>query len=174
MAAKAHRNQLRKGSDVPYITHVVHVATILMHYGFEEEVVLAGLLHDVVEDCEVTPEEIAQAFGDEVARIVEAMTKPAGMSWEGARAAIVAQLETGGPSVAAVKAADALHNIQSILHDMQAVGPAVWDRFNRGAEPTLQYYRSVLAGVRSWLARHPLTDELDRAVREIEAAIRTT
>jgi (p)ppGpp synthase/HD superfamily hydrolase len=170
LAARAHRHQLRKGSaDVPYIVHVAHVSVILLRYGFEEEVIIAGLLHDVVEDCGVEIETIAAAFGETVANLVQAVTKPPDASWEAARAAMVAQLEGGGPSVAALKAADTLHNIQSVLTDLRREGPLVWNRFRRGAEPTLTYYRAVLGGVRHWLGTHPLADELEQALRELEA-----
>ncbi|NJN65484.1 MAG: HD domain-containing protein [Chloroflexaceae bacterium] len=170
LASRAHQNQLRKGSaDVPYIAHVVHVSVILLRYGFEEEIVIAGLLHDVVEDCGIEVQTIAAAFGETVARLVSAVTKPPGVSWEAARAAMVAQLEAGGPSVAALKAADTLHNIQSVLTDLRREGPLVWNRFRRGAEPTLTYYRAVLGGVRHWLGTHPLADELEQALRELEA-----
>jgi (p)ppGpp synthase/HD superfamily hydrolase len=177
LAARAHRDQLRKGTDVPYIAHPVAVSIILVRHGFPEELAIAGLLHDVVEDCDVPLEEVAAAFGPEVARLVEAVseTKAAGgveRPWEERKAEKLAHLRAGGPDVAALKAADALHNARSVLADLAEVGPAVWSRFKRGAVPTLWYYREVLAGVRLSLAGHPLADELAAAVDELAAAVK--
>lgn len=171
LAVRAHQHQYRKGTETPYIVHVVHVSTILLRYGFSEEVVLAGLLHDVIEDCGVEAEEIAEQFGDTVANLVVAVSKPPDLSWEDSRAAMVAHLETAGTDVAALKAADTLHNAQSILQDVRRDGPAVWGRFKRGAEPTLRYYRGVVDGVRRWLGTHALAEELATAVSLLEEEV---
>lgn len=168
-AAQAHGQQVRKGSDVPYIAHVVHVSTLLLRYGYAEDVVVAGLLHDVVEDCGVDIATIAAAFGEEVARLVAAVTKPPDASWEEARATLLQQVSTGGPTVAALKAADSIHNARTIIADVQRDGPQVWQRFKRGYEPTVQYYRNIIATVQPWLDGHPLYDELRLAVSDLAA-----
>lgn len=168
-AAQAHRQQVRKGTDIPYIAHVVHVSTLLLRYGYHEDVVIAGLLHDVIEDCGIDQATIAAGFGDEVARLVGAVTKPAGLSWEEARTVMLAQVEAGGASVAALKAADALHNIRSILADVERDGEDVWQRFKRGYEPTLRYYQNLLTRVCRWIDMQPLYEELCVAVGELEA-----
>jgi (p)ppGpp synthase/HD superfamily hydrolase len=174
LAARAHRNQLRKGTDIPYIAHPVAVSVILLRHGFDEDLAVAGLLHDVVEDCDVPLAAIEAAFGPLVARLVDAVseTKTAGgveRPWEERKAEKLAHLHAGGPDVAALKAADALHNIHSILVDMRAVGEAVWQRFKRGAQPTLWYYQEILAGVRAQLGDHPLALELAEAVESLAA-----
>jgi (p)ppGpp synthase/HD superfamily hydrolase len=176
LAAHAHRNQLRKGTDIPYIAHPVAVAFILAGYGFGEDLVIAGLLHDVVEDCDVDLAQLDAAFGPGVARLVEAVseTKTADgveRPWEERKAEKLAHLRAGGPDVAALKAADALHNIQSIIADLREVGPPVWERFKRGSTPTLWYYREILAGVQAQLGDHPLAAELAAAVDELAAQI---
>ena len=175
-AARAHRSQLRKGTDIPYIAHPVAVSVILLRHGFGEDLAVAGLLHDVVEDCDVPIARIAAAFGPQVARLVEAVseTKAAGGAerpWEERKAEKIAHLLAGGPDVAALKAADALHNIHSILVDMAEVGAAVWRRFKRGATPTLWYYREILGGVEGQLGDHPLTRELAAAVDALAASV---
>jgi (p)ppGpp synthase/HD superfamily hydrolase len=171
-AARAHRNQLRKGTDIPYIAHVTHVSVLLIRLGFDEDVAIAGLLHDVVEDCGVRSDEIAAEWGARVAQIVQALSEPlapngAELEWEAARAAKLEQLRAGGPDVAAVKAADALHNVRSILADLLEVGPVVWQRFKRGPAPMLGYYRGIVAGARAWLGEHELVAELEAAVEEL-------
>jgi (p)ppGpp synthase/HD superfamily hydrolase len=174
LAAHAHRNQVRKGTDIPYIAHPVAVAFLLAGHGFGEDLVIAGLLHDVVEDCDIELGQLEAAFGPSVARLVEAVseTKTAGgveRPWEERKAEKLAHLHAGGPDVAALKAADALHNVQSILADMREVGPAVWERFKRGAAPSLRYYREILADVQAKLGDHPLAAELAAAVDELAA-----
>ena len=174
LAARAHRDQLRKGTDIPYIAHPVHVSLILIRHGFGEDLAIAGLLHDVVEDTDVPLERIAAEFGDAVARLVEAVseTKMANgveRPWEQRKAEKLAHLRAGGPDVAALKAADAIHNARSISADVRQDGPAVWGRFKRGADQTVWYYREILQGVRAKLGDRPIVAELAAAVDELTA-----
>jgi (p)ppGpp synthase/HD superfamily hydrolase len=173
-AARAHRNQLRKGTDIPYIAHPAAVSVILLRHGFGEDLAVAGLLHDVVEDCDVTLAELEARFGRRVAELVGAVseTKHADgikRPWEERKAEKLAHLRAGGAAVAALKAADALHNAHSVLRDVRADGPGVWNRFNRGAASTINYYREVTAAVREALGDHPLALELAAAVEELAA-----
>jgi hypothetical protein len=178
-AAVAHREQLRKGTSIPYIAHVVHVSVILIRHGFDEDLTIAGLLHDVVEDCNIPIDEIQVQFGQRVAQLVEAVSEQKAddggpLPWEVRKATKLAHLRSGGPDVAALKAADAIHNARSISADLQTDGPAIWARFKRGPEPTLGYYRDILEGVRLWLAPQPITAELADAVAELAGAIERT
>lgn len=173
LAARAHRSQLRKGTDIPYVAHPVAVMLILAQHGFGEDLLVAGLLHDVVEDTDTPLAAIHAAFGAEVARLVEAVSETksadgAELPWEQRKAEKLAHLRAGGPDVAALKAADSLHNVRSIIADLQVHGPAVWGRFKRGADQSIWYYREVLAGVEAQLGDHPLTHELAAAIAELE------
>jgi (p)ppGpp synthase/HD superfamily hydrolase len=175
LAARAHRAQLRKGTDIPYIAHPVHVSLILIRYGFGEDLAIAGLLHDVVEDTDVPLARITVEFGDAVARLVAAVseTKTADgveLPWEQRKAEKLAQLREGGADVAALKAADAIHNARSIIADLRQDGPAVWGRFKRGADQTRWYYREILEAVRAKLGDHPIVLELAAAVEELAGA----
>jgi (p)ppGpp synthase/HD superfamily hydrolase len=175
LAAVAHRNQLRKGSDLPYIVHPVHVSVILMRYGFGEDMAIAGLLHDVVEDTNVPLEAIRAEFGSEIARLVDAVseTKTADgveLPWEQRKAEKLAHLQAGGSDVAALKAADAIHNARSIVADLQRVGTSVWARFKRGPGQTIDYYRAIAAAARAKLGEHAIVGELDDAVQALEQA----
>lgn len=176
MAARAHRDQLRKGTDIPYIAHPVHVSLLLIRYGFDEDLAIAGLLHDVVEDCDVSIEQVTSEFGEEVARLVAAVSEQktvdgAELPWEERKNAKLADLRTGGKAVAALKAADALHNVHALTDDLRAVGALVWSRFKRGPEPTLWYYQQILSGARAWLGEHPIITELANAIGEMERLI---
>jgi (p)ppGpp synthase/HD superfamily hydrolase len=177
LAARAHRSQLRKGTDIPYVAHPVAVALILAQHGFGEDLLIAGLLHDVVEDTDTPLSAIHAAFGANVARLVEAVSETksadgAELPWEQRKAEKLAHLRAGDPDVAALKAADSLHNVRSIISDLRAHGPAVWLRFKRGADQSIGYYRDVLAGVKSHLGDHPLPRELAAAIESLDALSR--
>lgn len=179
LAAQAHRHQQRKAGDVPYIVHPVHVSTILLRYGFSEDVVIAGLLHDVVEDQGIPPKCIEADFGPVVAEIVAAVSERkleagAPRPWEIRKQEYLAQVREASPEAVAVKAADALHNAHSLARDLDRYGPSIWCRFSRGPDPSLWYYQSICALVRERLGQHPLADELTQAVSALERVIAET
>jgi (p)ppGpp synthase/HD superfamily hydrolase len=175
MAARAHRDQLRKSSDVPYIQHPVHVAIVLLKHGFEEAVVIAALLHDVVEDTTVTLADVRAQFGDPVAALVDAVTEQktdgAGhRPWRTRKDEQLAKLDAAPPEVAALKAADLLHNVQTTLLDVRAHGDAAWKRFNAPKADQLWFQSAVAARVRARLGDHPLVRELEDAVASLSKA----
>jgi (p)ppGpp synthase/HD superfamily hydrolase len=175
LAARSHREQVRKGTDLPYISHVVHVSVILIHHGFGEDLAVAGLLHDVVEDCDVPIEQLAADFGPEVARLVKAVSETKALDgselpWEQRKAEKLARLRAGDADVAALKAADAIHNARSIAADLQSTGQSVWDRFKRGPGETIGYYQAILEAVRAKLGEHAIVAELADAVAALENA----
>jgi len=177
LAATAHRAQKRKGSDAPYIVHPVQVSTILLRYGFAEDEVIAGLLHDVVEDQGVSLDSIEAEFGPAVAAMVAALSerKREGdrqRPWEERKKEALARLRQAGAGAMAVKAADVLHNAHSLMADLKGHGAAAWDHYSRGPEQTLWYYRSVLEIVETELGGHPLLDEVAAAVGDLERVIR--
>jgi (p)ppGpp synthase/HD superfamily hydrolase len=172
-ATRLHRDQTRKGSKIPYVTHLLAVAAIVGENDGTEDEVVAALLHDTPEDQggKDRLEEIRTRYGDEVAEIVDGCTdtyedpKP---DWLPRKEAYVAHMAEAPPSVRLVSAADKLHNARSILADLRAVGDELWDRFTGGREGTLWYYRALVeayAGTDS----NPVVEELNRVVREIEA-----
>ncbi len=176
LAAMAHRTQKRKGSDVPYIVHPVQVATILLRYGFAEDVVIAGLLHDVVEDQDVSLDTIRAEFGPAVAEMVAALSerkreggKP--RPWEERKKEALAHLRQASAGAMAVKAADVLHNAHSLGAHLQRDGAAAWQDYSRDAEQTLWYYRAVLEIVQKELDGHPLLDEVREAVDALNSVI---
>jgi (p)ppGpp synthase/HD superfamily hydrolase len=179
LAATAHRSQTRKGSDVPYIVHLVHVATILQRHGYGEDLVLAGLLHDIVEDQNVPISRIEREFGPVVAEIVAALTEQkmedgVPRPWELRKRDLLAQLSKASDDAVAVKAADTLHNARSLASDLRTQGPSIWPNFSRGPEATLGYYEKTAALVRARLGSQPLTRDLDRAVLDLAQAITET
>lgn len=172
LASQAHKDQLRKGTAIPYIVHPVHVAMVLQKYQFPDEVVIAALLHDVVEDTDVPLSQIAAEFGQAVARLVDAVSEKKTedgklRSWRERKAEKITQLANSDQLVGALKAADALHNCQAMLRDLQAQGAALWSKFRGSSADQLWYYTSLAAITRRLLGGHPLNDELDAAVAEL-------
>jgi (p)ppGpp synthase/HD superfamily hydrolase len=150
LAAQAHEGQVRKGSPVPYIEHPMAVAMVLDRAGFEEEVVVAGLLHDLVEDTHVTLEDIRSAFGDAVAEIVagcsEIKLDAQGKKrpWADRKRDHLEALKSASLATKAVTLADKLHNLASIAFDLDE-GRPVWSAFNAPREDVLAYYWAMLA-----------------------------
>ena len=148
-AAEVHKTQKRKGTDIPYIAHLLAVAGIALEYGANENEAIAALLHDAPEDAggEDRLEEIRQQFGDIVADIVEACSdtfvipKPA---WQKRKEDYIASIASKSSSARFVSAADKLHNARSILLDYCEMGDALWPRFATGKAGVLWYYRSLV------------------------------
>jgi (p)ppGpp synthase/HD superfamily hydrolase len=179
LAARAHRNQTRKGGDIPYLIHPVHVSVILIRYGFGEDVAIAGLLHDVVEDQDVPLAYIEAEFGPAVAEIVAALTekkKEAGQPrpWEIRKQEALAHIEGASLDAVAVKAADALHSTRQMAADLRQKGASMWGSFSRGPDKSLWYYQAVAEIVGRRLGPHPLAAELDAAVKDLALAIAKT
>lgn len=169
-AASAHREQMRKDTCIPYVAHLMSVCALVLEHGGDEDQALAGLLHDVIEDCGAEHEPvIRRQFGERVAAIVRACTdadvfpKP---PWRERKEAYLRHLKTAAAEVLLVSACDKLHNARSIVTDQRAIGNSMFSRFNAGKEGTLWYYRA-LADV--FLARLPgsLAEELDRMVQDM-------
>jgi len=179
VAAKAHRDQVRKGSQVPYIIHPAHAAIILLKYQFPEEAVVAAVLHDVVEDTDVTLPFIETEFGAAVARIVDDVSEkktapssgdgspPVKLPWRTRKQEQLDRLANADALAAAVKTADALHTCRSMLQDLAKQGADLWQRFRGTQEDQLWYYTSMAALLRRRLGGHPICDELDAAVAEL-------
>jgi (p)ppGpp synthase/HD superfamily hydrolase len=167
-AARAHQNQVRKGSDVPYIVHPVGVMLTLQHAGeTDPEVLAAALLHDTLEDAGVTVEALAERFGQRVADIVAGASEPFSRDelWETRKQHTVAHLRTAPRAVQLVAAADKLHNLNSMAADHSVLGEGLWTRFNRGPREIAWYYRAVAASLQaSELGDHPLVQKLAATV----------
>ena len=152
MSAIAHREQTRKGSDIPYIAHPGAVAMILLRAGFDDANLLAAAwLHDVVEDTDVSLGDIQDAFPAEVAQLVDAMseekTDVAGnnLPWAERKSHHLQSMQNRGLAAKAVMLADKLHNMSSMLVDRETLGEALWDRFGASKADLLRYYRDMVA-----------------------------
>ena len=180
-AAELHRRDRRKGTDVPYLTHLLSVAVLVLEDGGDETQAMAGLLHDAAEDHPTSEgpsgrlRELEVRFGADVAGLVAFCTdhlelEPPSSRFRKDR--YVAHLreaeDLGGLRVSL---SDKVHNARSILRDLRLDGDRLWDRFNTGAAFQLRYYRGLVEAFRSREAigfSSPMIDELDRVVGEIE------
>jgi GTP pyrophosphokinase len=172
-AAELHRDQVRKGTEVAYLAHLMSVSALVIEHGGDEDMAIAGLLHDAVEDQggRRVLEEIRTRFGDQVAIFVESCTdayenpKP---PWRARKEAYLAHLEDATPKARVISNCDKLHNARSLLIDYRDQGEALWKLFRGGKEGTLWYYRTLVDRFRT-LGSHPrLVEELDRVVSELE------
>jgi (p)ppGpp synthase/HD superfamily hydrolase len=148
LAARLHRDQRRKVSDIPYISHLLAVAALVLEHGGDEDQAIAGLLHDAVEDQGGldTARLIRERFGPRVEEIVLACSDSDGAEkapWKERKLAYVASIAEKHPDALLVTTCDKLHNAASILRDFHRVGPAVFNRFTAGMDGTLWYYRSL-------------------------------
>jgi (p)ppGpp synthase/HD superfamily hydrolase len=171
-AAQKHATQTRKRTAVPYISHLMSVAALVLEAGGDEDQAIAALLHDVVEDCGGEPmlAEVRQRFGERVAGIVQGCSdaytipKP---PWSQRKLDYLEILRRAGDDVRLVSAADKLHNVRTILADYRVEGDSVWSRFSGQRDGTLWYYRAVLEVLRAGRPNR-LVDELERVVTELE------
>jgi GTP pyrophosphokinase len=171
-AAEKHKGQVRKASTTPYIAHLMGVASLALEFGGDEDIAIAALLHDVVEDCGGAPvlKEVRRRFGSRVAKIVEGCTDSATdpkPPWRERKETYIRHLKSADADTRLVSAADKLNNVRSILSDHRDVGEVVWERFNGGREGTLWYYRALVQEFKRGKANR-LIRELELAVEELE------
>jgi (p)ppGpp synthase/HD superfamily hydrolase len=171
-AAEKHAGQTKKGTGVPYISHVMGVAGLVLEAGGDEEMAIAALLHDVVEDCGGLPmlKEVEQRFGSRVARIVDGCTDAYGYPkapWRERKEKYLVRVRDEDDETRLVSAADKVHNTRAILMDYREIGDRVWERFAGKRDGSLWYYRS-LADEFERRGSNRLTRELARVVAELE------
>jgi len=146
-ATEWHAGQTKKGSGTPYISHLLAVSSLVMEDGGSEEEAIAGLLHDVIEDCGADyRERIQEEFGVKVLAIVEGCTDSDSVPkppWLERKKTFLKSLKSASHEVCRVAAADKLHNVRSIVADYGEVGDAIWQRFRGKKKGTKWYYRKV-------------------------------
>jgi (p)ppGpp synthase/HD superfamily hydrolase len=171
-AARLHARQRRKGTNKPYIGHLMSVASIVIAYGGDEEMAIAALLHDAVEDAGGLKRlrEIRRKFGKRVAEIVDGCTDSYGepkAPWLERKQKYIAHVTAEPEDTRLVSAADKLSNARDILEDVRADGIVAFERFTGKKDGTLWYYRTLVDVFRA-AGTNPLVEELDRVVKELE------
>ena len=174
-AAEKHTGQTRKQTAVPYLSHLMAVASLVLEAGGDEDMAIAALLHDVVEDCGGMPRllEVRRQFGSRVAKIVEGCTDSFGdlkPEWMERKKNYLRELKDADVETRLVSASDKLHNVRTILTDYRKDGDDVWKRFSGKKDGTLWYYRALSD---EYQRRKPnrVTRELAIAVAELERTV---
>jgi (p)ppGpp synthase/HD superfamily hydrolase len=163
------QKQKRKGKDIPYITHPLTVGLILARAGAREDVIIAGILHDTIEDSlptkKVTQQMLAGRFGDGVAALVASVTEfDKELSWEQRKLEALAHIENFSPDSLLVKSADIIGNLTELIDDYERIGDDVWKRFNASKKNLLGNARRVITALLQRWPQSPLAGDL----RDIE------
>ena len=174
-AFRLHNKQIRKGSNIPYISHLLSVTALVLEDGGDEDEAIAALLHDAVEDQggKATREVIFDMFGAKVIQIVDGCSdadtipKP---PWKERKQQYIDNLRDASTSIRRVSLADKLHNARSILRDLSKNGESTWGKFKGGKQGTLWYYQTLLelfleTDTDSWMI-----EELNRIVEQLSVS----
>jgi len=169
-ALKFHAGRQRKGTVVPYVVHPLAVGIILAGAGCSDQVIAAGILHDTLEDTPITVDEIQDMFGHKVASLVVACSEPdKSLPWAIRKQDFIASMKNAPLDVRVITCADKLHNLRSMVRDLEALGDDLWKRFNRGREEQAWYYEKLAEilckrcdqGKYGWLFQN-LKEEVER------------
>lgn len=172
-AAKRHAGQVRKSTSLPYLVHPMEVMGILIENACSEDVVVAGILHDVIEDTcddndiirDIVRKEIKNRFGENVLKIVNSESEDKSKSWKERKQATLDSLKHDSLEVRLVCCADKLSNIMSIRADKEKLGDKVFDRFNAPKENLAWYYKGVLESLN--LEGYRMFEEYKNCVTEV-------
>src|ERR1700739_3039633 len=171
----------RKGTNIPFMAHLLGVASLVMGqagqvpFPITEDMVIAPLLHDAVEDHggQTRLEDIRCNFGPEIARMVEGLSdsfeedSSQKKSWEERKQAYIFRLKDEPANVQLISAADKLYNARTMLDEYRVIGPEVWKRFKRGRDSQIRYFHELLRVLKS-AGSNRIVEELDRVVAELE------
>lgn len=182
-ATVLHGEQKRKITEAPYIVHPYAVAFLLAHFSDDEDVIIAGLLHDVLEDVPgYTYDMLCEEFGERVANIVQEVTEDLTEAeqedftlrkenWKERKDKYLANLQDDSHEALLIAAADKIHNMRSLISGFQKGGPSVMKGFNANREGFLWFHGEVVKIVQAKLPEHPLTLELQRSFESLEEAL---
>lgn len=149
-AADAHKGQYRKGTKIPYFTHIITTMNYAMELTTDIEVLQSAILHDTIEDTQVTFDDLRREFGDRVAELVEAETEnkrhnlPASETWEIRKRETIEHLKNRSFDVKVIVLADKTANLESLVKEWKYCGEEVWKKFNQTDKKKQEwYYRSI-------------------------------
>ena len=169
-----YQKQKRKGKDIPYITHPLTVGIILSRAGADEDVVIAGILHDTIEDSipekKVTKEMLEERFGDNVAKLVVSVSETnKELSWEERKAEALEHIKSFSHQSLLVKSADIISNASELVEDHRRDGDAVFERFNAGKDKILPYQLKLIGVIIEKWSDSPLVDDLQSVARDLQS-----
>lgn len=165
-ATLKHQNQKRKGTEIPYIVHPMEVMQLLSAEGLPEEIIIAGILHDTLEDTDTNPEEIEQKFGKAVLDIVLTESEDKSKTWRERKQHTIDCLKKDTMATKLVCCADKLSNIKSMYADFLSIGEKLWQRFNAPKEDIKWYYESIVNALYE-LSEYKIYDELCETIKAV-------
>ncbi len=180
-ASKAHRYQARKGTDIPYISHPVAVAMIINEYTTDEDIIVAGVLHDILEDVKpsiYSEMDMRGDFGDKITDIVKDVSedKVAGepeKPWIERKKGYLAHLNNlANVEPIIVSAADKIHNLADMLDEYERVGNELWQRFNASKDDELWFYKTFLEIIQKKAIPEKMKADLGLLVDKLESAVK--
>ena len=175
-SADLHNGQMRKVAKIPFFTHPFSVAIILSDYTKDEDIIVAGLLHDVLEDVpRYTYAHMKKEFGERIANIVRGVTeeksprtkKTAKQTWMERKATYLQKLKKDSHDAMMISAADKIHNLRSMIDEYKKSGEKMWPKFNAPEEKKLWFYGEVLSVLEERL-KSPIVKELAKTYEEAE------
>jgi len=162
-----HKDQRRKDEDFPYIIHPFMVANKLAQNGFSDEVIAAGLVHDVLEDSDTSRHNLAQELGENIVNIVSEVTHDDSLDWEAIKEKYAKSIENISMEAKAVIVSDKIHNAENIMEAHKRLGSDLWKKFNRGKDKKIWFEELVLQSLKkSW--EHPLIDKYESLIEEMK------
>lgn len=165
-ATACHAGQVRKGSCHPYILHPLETMLILFHMNADDNLLIAGVLHDIVEDTPATLEEICDRFGNDVASLVAFHTEDKSRSWTERKSAAIASLSGAGDREMMLILADKVSNLRSSISDYREIGEQFWDKFNARREQQNWYYMKMFDALKP-MESHPAASPYYREMKDL-------
>lgn len=166
-ATLKHINQKRKCSDLPYIVHPMEVMYILLSQNCESDVVIAGILHDTLEDTATTQEELTQNFGEHITRLVLSNSEDKSKTWKERKQATIDEIKNLNQKEMQLLLADKLSNLNTMYNDLHIIGDTLWDRFNANKEQVLWYYKSIIDELNKYMQDKNFVQKLENTYNNI-------
>jgi (p)ppGpp synthase/HD superfamily hydrolase len=167
IAVLYHKDQKRKVDNLPYIVHPVMVALKLAKYGFDDVVIAAALVHDILEDTDFTKENLEKELGPKVLEIVESISHDDNIKdWVERKKRYIQKVRNASFEAKIVSLADKIHNLESLLIAYEQLGPSVWDKFNTTKDKKIWAENELLEMYKQTL-NHPLVIEYQNLVNKI-------
>lgn len=164
---RAHGKQVRKTDGSPYVAHPMMVAKKLARLNFPDEVIAAAMIHDVLEDTDITEQQLRQELGNEVVDIILPLSEDKKLDWEDRKKKYISDVKNASIATKAVSIADKIHNLESVIETHKTMGPAIWTKFNRGKEQKMWFEREMLKAFQeSW--DHPMIAEYEKLLKQVE------
>ena len=170
--ARKHEGQYRGGLNVPYSTHLFGVARILKAANYEDDIVVAGLLHDVLEDTDATEEDVRELFGENILMLVKAVSEQdKSHNWKQRKQYMINQIKYLSENTLAIVLAEKIQNVRAIKYELSQLGESTWDYFNAGKDMQYWYYANIIEQIKKYHPNAVLLPDLECGVKQLFAPV---